>query len=76
MVMNTDYDRVYSFDMDQYLIENYPTMNMPTRRTICHLAFDWNDSTFVEETIDEVVADYAKTQLNIAKKEDEDEEEE
>ena len=73
--MNTDYDRVYSFDMDQYLIENYPTMNMPTRRTICHLAFDWIDSTFIEETIDEVVSDYAKQQLNLSKAEEEEEEE-
>jgi len=72
MPTNSDYDREFSYDMDTYLIENYPSMNMATRRSVCSLAFEWIDTEFIEDAIDACVGHYAKDKLNISKKEDED----
>jgi len=76
MVLKTDYDRDYYFDIDVYLIANYPTMNMDTRRSICHLALQSIDSEPIEEMIDMCVADYALNKLQLLKAEEEEEEEE
>ena len=75
MVLKTDYDRDYYFDIDAYLIENYPTMNMDTRRSICHLALQSIDGEAIEDMIDMCVADYVLTKLQLQKKEEEEEEE-
>ena len=71
-MINADYEREFTYDIDVYLIENYPSMNMATRRSVCSLAFDWIDSEFIEDAIDACVSEYAKTKLNISKKEEED----
>lgn len=71
MPINPDYEREFSFNIDEYLVENYPAMNMATRRSVCALSFDWFDTEHLEDVIDEVVSHYAKTKLNITKKEDE-----
>ena len=63
-MMNTDYDRDYVFDIDAYLIEAYPKMNMPTRRSICRLSLEALDSELLEEIVDQVVADYAIEKMN------------
>lgn len=72
MPVNPEYDRVFSFDINSYLVENYPVMNMATRRSICALSLDWFDTEHLEDVVDEVVSHYAKDQLNLSKKEQED----
>ena len=72
MPTNSDYDREFSYDIDAYLIENYPSMNMATRRSVCALAFEWIDTELIDDAIDACISDYAKTKLNISKKEEED----
>ena len=75
-MMNTEYDKEYVFDIDAYLVANYPTMNMQTRRSICALAInEWLDDESCEETVDAVVGDYAKNKLEINKVEDDEEDE-
>jgi len=71
-MLNPDYDKEYVFDIDAYLIENYPTMNQVTRRSICSLSInDWIDDSAVEEYVDACVSDYAKTKLDLGKIEEE-----
>lgn len=75
-MMNTEYDKEYVFDIDAYLVANYPTMNMQTRRSICALAInEWLDDESCEEVVDAVVADYAKNKLQLNKLEEKDDEE-
>ena len=74
-MINTDYPKEFFFDIDAYLIEWYPKMDMPTRRTICARALEWLDSDGLEDVVDEVVSDYAKEKQNITKLEIEDEDE-
>ncbi len=71
MPVKSDYEREFTFDMDAYLIENYPLMTMAIRRSICSLAFDWIDTELIEDAIDECISHYAKEKLDILKKEDE-----
>ena len=67
-MMNTDYDKEYVFDIDAYLVANYPKMNMQTRRSVCALAInEWIDSEHIEETVDAVVGEFAKTKLELTK---------
>tara|TARA_R110001592_G_scaffold15010_1_gene66174 strand:- start:2858 stop:3082 length:225 start_codon:yes stop_codon:yes gene_type:complete len=72
MPVNPDYDREFSFDINSYLVENYPVMNMATRRSICSLSLEWLDTDDLENVVDEVVSHYAKDQLKLLKKEQED----
>tara|TARA_X000001382_G_C3176315_1_gene181067 strand:- start:625 stop:849 length:225 start_codon:yes stop_codon:yes gene_type:complete len=72
MPINPDYDREFSFDINSYLVENYPVMNMATRRSVCALALEWFDAEHLQDVVDEVVSHYAKEQLNLLKKEQED----
>ena len=62
-MMNTEYDKEFFFDIDAYLIEAYPKMNMATRRSICFLALQELDTEGLEEVVDDVVADYAIEQI-------------
>ena len=75
MVLKTDYEKEYFFSIDDYLIQNYPTMNMDTRRAVCRLSLESIDSETIEDTIDMCVADYAVTKLKIEKAVQEEEEE-
>ena len=68
-MLNTEYDREFTFDIDAYLIEWYPSMDMKTRRTICSRAFDYLDTEELEAVVDSVVGMYAQEKLNIIKKE-------
>ncbi len=71
-MLNSDYDREYVFDIDSYLIEWYPTMDMQTRRSICSKAYDFIDDDVIQEAIDLCVWNYALDKLNMNKKESED----
>ena len=75
MVLKSDYEREYFYDIDAYLIQNYPTMNMDTRRAVCHLSLQSIDSESIEEMIDMCVAEYALNKLQLLKAEEEEEEE-
>ncbi len=72
MAVSSDYDREFSYDMDAYLIEAYPSMNMATRRSICALAYEWIDTELIEDAIDACIGHYAKDKLKILKKEEDD----
>lgn len=76
MVVKTEYDREFIFDIDAYLIASYPKMTMAIRRSVCTMALSELGSDFLEEIVDECVAQYAQTKLDILKKDDEDEDEE
>ncbi len=67
MVLKTDYERDYYYDIDAYLIANYPTMNMDTRRSVCYLALQTIDPEPIEDMIDACVAEYALTKLKLLK---------
>ncbi len=69
-MLNTEYNREFLFDIDAYLIEWYPTMDMKTRRAVCTKAFDYLDTEEIEAVIDEVVSIHAKEKQNITKKEE------
>ena len=71
MPVKTDYEREYIFDIDAYLIENYPTMTMAIRCSVCAMALDQ-----LEWIVDGCVSEYAQTQLQLQKKEEEEEENE
>lgn len=73
-MINTDYPKEYYFDIDAYLIEWYPKMDMPTRRSICAQALEVLDSEDLEPIVDEVINAYAKKKVNLEKLELEDEE--
>ena len=62
-MMNPDYDKLFEFNIDQYLIDEYPKMNMATRRSICKLALDELETTVLMETVDQVVCTYALQEL-------------
>ena len=76
MVVKTEYEREYIFDIDAYLIASYPKMTMAIRRSVCNMALGELGSDFLEEIVDECVAEYAQTKLDILKKDDETEDEE
>lgn len=67
MPMMAEYDKEYIFNIDQYLIDNYPKMNATVRRTICALALDSLDSMDLENIVDDVISDYAKRKLELGK---------
>lgn len=62
-MLNTNYQREYFFNIDDYLINNYSLMNLETRRAICSIALGAIDDELLEEMIDQVVADYAIDQM-------------
>ena len=71
-MQNTEYERWYTYDVDAYLVANYPSMNMSTRRSICTLALEVLESEYIEEMVDEIVSDYAKERLGLSRKTEED----
>ena len=71
-MMNTEYDKEFFFDIDAYLIEAYPKMNMATRRSICFLALQELETEGLEEVVDDVVADYAIEQIGYRDPEEDD----
>jgi len=75
-MMNTEYDKEFFFDIDAYLIEAYPKMNMATRRSICFLALQELDEEGLEEVVDDVVANYAIEQIGYRDPEENDDEDE
>jgi hypothetical protein len=62
-MLNTNYQREYFFNIDDYLINNYSLMNLETRRAICSIALGAIDDELLEKMIDQVVADYAIDQM-------------
>jgi hypothetical protein len=75
MPVKTDYERDFIFDIDAYLIDNYPSMTMAIRRSVCAMALEQLESYELEIFVDECVSEYSKTQLQLQKKEEEEEEE-
>ena len=74
-MQNTEYEREFSWDIDAYLIENYPTMNMATRRSICARSLAVLTSDDLWPYVDEEVSTYAKEKQGWEKVEEEYEEE-
>ena len=72
-MINKDYPKDFYFGIDDYLIEWYPKMDMPTRRTICARALEVLTDEDLTVVVDAVVDEYAKEKQNLVKKEDEDE---
>ena len=72
-MQNTEYEKEYYFNIDQYLIKNYQ-MNLPTRRAVCSRALRSLNDELMEELIDEVIADYAIDKLNLRKPDEPDSE--
>ncbi len=62
-MLNAEYNRDYSFDIDAYLIENYSQMNMSTRRTVCRLVLSEINDDIIQKAIDELVAQQAITEM-------------
>ena len=58
-MLNTEYEREYAYDIDAYLIESYPLMDLTTRRSICRLTLEEIDDEMIEDAIDEVVLNHA-----------------
>jgi len=58
-MLNTEYERHYTYDIDAYLIANYPLMDLTTRRSICRLTLEEINDEMIEEAIDEVVLSHA-----------------
>lgn len=74
-MQNTEYEREFVFDIDEYLIEWYPSMSLSVRRSICKLALDELDDELLHETIDVIVAEFALEKQGLTKKEEEELEE-
>ena len=70
MPLKEEYEREFFFDIDAYLIEWYPKMNMTIRRAICSAALEVLDTEELELVVDECVNDYAKQKTLLEKKED------
>lgn len=66
-MLNTEYDREFIFDVDAYLIENYKSMTLKIRRSICAQIYDWIDEEVIQDSIDSCVANYAMEQLELQK---------
>ena len=62
-MLNSEYTRRYSFDIDSYLIEKYSQMNMETRRTVCNLVLSDLDDDLIKKAIDKLVAQHAIAKL-------------
>ena len=75
-MQSTQYEREFVFDIDEYLIEWYPSMSLSIRRSICKLALDELDDELLHETIDVIVAEFALEKQGLTKKEEELEEDE
>ena len=58
-MLNTEYEREYAYDIDAYLIESYPLMDLTTRRSICRLTLEEIDDEMIEDAIDEVKLNHA-----------------
>ena len=58
----SEYDGNYYFDIDKYLIKNYPTMTKPARRALCSKVQSEIDTDTIEELVDAVVLQYALEQ--------------
>ena len=74
-MQNTEYEREFVFDIDEYLIEWYPSMSLPVRRSICKLALDELEGELLHETIDVIIAEFALDKQGLTKKEEEETEE-
>ena len=66
-MLNTEYERHYTYDIDAYLIANYPLMDLTTRRSICRLALEEINDEMIEEAIDEVASMYAMDKKQLMK---------
>lgn len=73
-MLNTEYDKEYIYDVNDYLINNYPQMTLAIRRAVCAVMYEYIDDEAIDDAIDQAVADYAMKKMNVEKK-DEDEEE-
>ena len=75
MPVKTDYERDFIFDIDAYLIDNYPSMTMTIRRSVCAMALEELDSQELEIIVDDCVSEYSRLQLQLQKKAEEETEE-
>ena len=62
-MMNNDFESVYTFDINDYLIESYPLMSLPDRRAICSIALGEIEEENLQEQVDQVIWQYALEKL-------------
>ena len=70
------FDGDYVFDINQYLIDAYPAMNLPSRRGVCDMVRSQLDETDIEDQIDAIVREYALEQQGWKPEEDDEDDEE
>jgi hypothetical protein len=74
-MLNAEYDKEYIFDVNDYLIKNYPTMTLNIRRAVCAVMYDYIDDEAIGDAVDAAVGDYAMAKMKVEKKVEDDEEE-
>ena len=55
----SDHDGDYVFNIDKYLIDNYPKINKPSRRALCDWVRNNLDDELIEAEIDRILGAYA-----------------
>lgn len=75
-MLSEEFDKEFSFDINDYLCANYPTMGLLARRSVCSISLsDWLDESVLYDYVDGAVGYYCMQQQNLLKKEEEEEEE-
>ena len=70
-----EFDGEYVFDINQYLIGAYPSMNLPARRGVCEWVRAQLDEDEITDQIDAIVREYALNEQGWKPEEDDDDEE-
>ena len=65
-----DFDGDYTFDIDKYLIKNYPRMDKPSRRAVCAKVQADFDQDIVTDEIDAILLQYLLEQQDWRDEED------
>lgn len=55
----SDHDGDYVYNIDKYLIDNYPSINKPSRRALCDWVRSNLDDEIIENEIDLILGQYA-----------------
>lgn len=59
MSLKADFEREFVFDIDAYLIEQYPHMSLADRRAICNYVIKHGDEAGFNEEIEAWVVNHA-----------------
>mgnify|MGYP003127163479 CR=1 FL=1 len=55
----SDHDSDYIYNIDKYLIDNYPNINKPSRGALCEWVRNNLDDEVIENEIDLILGQYA-----------------